>query len=373
MILAILQILLSLLIPLGVVWAEPRSRFVRVISPVILCYGVGMAFGNQPWLEFSNPVSLTLCNITVALAIPLLLFSVNIVAWLRLARNTVISFVLVMASVMIVGALAHLLFRDSLERTPEMAGMLVGVYTGGTPNMAAIGTALGVPSQTFILLNAADMVASFAYLVFILALAAPLLRRIVPATPREDGATDGEGAGPAGWTVPSLRVVGISLALTLAIVAAGVGAGFLLPSSSRDAVIILGITTLGVAASLNPRVRALHGTQDMGQFLLLVFCVAMGFTTDFSELFSSTPVVFLYTAVILNGAVVLHFLLAILLRIDRDTIIITSAAGIFGPHMVGPVTMNLKNRAVLFSGLASGLVGYAAGNYLGMALAWLLS
>ncbi|MBW2699671.1 MAG: hypothetical protein JRF33_02540, partial [Deltaproteobacteria bacterium] len=46
---------------------------------------------------------------------------------------------------------------------------------------------------------------------------------------------------------------------------------------------------------------------------------------------------------------------------------------IFGPHMVGPVAVALKNKEILFSGLASGLVGYAVGNYLGLALAWLLA
>ena len=111
----------------------------------------------------------------------------------------------------------------------------------------------------------------------------------------------------------------------------------------------------------------------MGQYLLLVFCVAMGFTTDFGELFASPSSIFGFTAVVLGGAVLLHFLLAIAFRIDRDTIIITSAAAVFGPHMVGPVAVAIKNREVVFSGIASGLVGYAAGNYLGMSLAWLLT
>ena len=43
--LAIFQVLASLLIPVGILWAEPRSRFVRTVSPVILCYGIGMLFG----------------------------------------------------------------------------------------------------------------------------------------------------------------------------------------------------------------------------------------------------------------------------------------------------------------------------------------
>ena len=52
--------------------------------------------------------------------------------------------------------------------------------------------------------------------------------------------------------------------------------------------------------------------------------------------------------------------------------IATSAAGIFGPAFAGPVASALKNPAMLITGLTTGLVGYAVGNYLGLALAYLL-
>jgi uncharacterized membrane protein len=318
-------------------------------------------------------VALTTCNVTVALAIPLLLFSVNIVAWLRLAKNTVISFFFCMLAVTISSSVVHYFYRAGLEESHKMAGMLVGVYTGGTPNMAAIGTALQIKSETFILLNAADIMASFVYLFFILVLAARIPHRFLPKTPKLNGAENGAEEISNGWKVPSLKVMAISLGLTVVIVVCGVLFSRLFSEGSRDAVAILVITTLAVGASMFKGVRGLKGTHDMGQFLLLVFCVAMGFTTDFSKLFSASPGILIFTALVLWGAVLIHFVLSMIARLDRATVIITSTAAIFGPHMVGPVTVAIKNRDVLFSGLASGLVGYAVGNYLGMGLAWMLS
>lgn len=367
------EVLLSLLVPLAVLWLEPRSRVVRFLSPVVVCYGVGMLFGNQPFVEFSDPVALATCNLTVALAIPLLLFSVNIGAWLRLAKNTVISFFFCMLAVTVSSTAVHCFYRAGLEESHKMAGMLVGVYTGGTPNMAAIGTALQVRSETFILLNAADMLASFVYLFFILVLAARIPHRFLPKTPRLNGREHGAEEISNGWKIPSLKVLATGLGLTVVIVACGVLFSRLFSGGSRDAVAILVITTLAVGASMFNKVRGLKGTHDMGQFLLLVFCVAMGFTTDFSKLFTASPGILIFTALVLWGAVLIHFLLCMAVRVDRDTAIITSTAAIFGPHMVGPVTVAIKNRDVLFSGLASGLVGYAVGNYLGMGLAWMLS
>ena len=367
------EVLLSVLVPLAVLWLERRSRVVRFLSPVVVCYGVGILFGNQRLIEFSNPVALTTCNVTVALAIPLLLFSVNIGAWLRLAKNTVISFFFCMLAVMVSSTVVHYFYRAGLEESHKMAGMLVGVYTGGTPNMAAIGTALQVQSETFILLNAADILASFVYLFFILMLAVRIPHRILPATPKINNHENGAADVGNGWKVPTLKVMALSVGLTVLIVAGAVLFSRLFSEASRSAVAILVITTLAVIASMFSKVRGLKGTHDMGQFLLLVFCVAMGFTTDFSKLFTATPTILIFTALVLWGAVAIHFLLAIVARIDRDTVIVTSAAAIFGPHMVGPVTVAMKNRDVLFSGLASGLVGYAVGNYLGMGLAWMLS
>ncbi len=367
-ILAIVQITLAITVPILTLWLEPKSRIVRFLSPVVISYVVGMLFGNQPWIRFSNQVSLVMSDVTVAMAIPLLLFSVDIFAWMKLARNTVLSFFLCMVSVMVVGAIAHYIFGSRLEQSADIAGMLAGVYTGGTPNMAAVATALNVKSETFILLNAADMVASFGYLIFILTIASRLLSRFAPVTPRDMETGDDDLASG----LPSLKVIGYSLLLTGAIVGLAVAVASLCSDSVAQAVAILVITSLAILASMLRQVRSLKGTHQMGQFLLLVFCVAMGFTTNFGELFSSTMTTFLFVLVVLFGSVLVHFVLAITFRIDRDTIIITSTAAIFGPHMVGPVALSLKNRQILFSGLASGLVGYAVGNYLGVALAWML-
>ena len=366
-----LLIFLSLVVPILTLYLEPRSRIVRFLSPVVVAYVVGMLFGNQPWLDFSDVVALRTCDVTVALAIPLLLYSTNIIAWARLARSTVLSFFFCMISVMVVGALAHLALSRYLPESAHMAGMLAGVYTGGTPNMAAISTGLSAKPETFILLNAADMIASFVYLLFILTVARKLLGRWMPAFKSAAGEADEGGELDRRW--PDLPSGAMAFGLTVLIVAAALGVSRLVPEGMRDAVAILILTSLAVAASLSARVRALRGTQNFGQFLLLVFCVAMGFTTDFSKLFDASPVFFLFVLLVLFGSVLLHFFLAWLARIDRDTVLITSTAAIFGPHMVGPVAVALKNKEILFSGLASGLVGYAVGNYLGLALAWMLS
>ena len=366
-----LQLILVALFPALTLWGERRSKIVAAISPVILCYSVGMLLGNLPGVPVQRDLATSTCDVLVALAIPLLLFSVDLGGWARLAGRTVLSYVLVMISAMVGSMGAWALVGRSLEYGPQMAGMLTGVYTGGTPNMAAIGTGLGVPTEAFVLLNAADMVASVPYLFLILLVAPRLLARLLP--PFRHGTGTGTEPMVLFRSIPRPGPAAKALLLSTAVVAIGVGIGFLIPPGARAAVVILVITTLAVGMSTVPGIRRIEGTHDIGQYLLLSFCVSIGTVTDFSAVFSSSPLVVALAVTTVLLAVSLHFLLARVFRIDRDTAIITSVAGIFGPHMIGPVAATLKNREVVFSGIASGLVGFAAGNYLGMGVAWILS
>jgi uncharacterized membrane protein len=270
---------------------------------------------------------------------------------------------------MTVSAVAAWAFADRHIETWKMAGMTVGVYTGGTPNMSAIGVAVDVSDETFVLMNGADVVLSAVYLLFLMTVGRKVLGRFLPAfeTPLDDGEVVEIGGGDFGWRQ-------IASALGLAVLVGGVVAGLvsLIAGELPVAPVILGITTLGLAASFNPRIRSMPGTYETGEYLLLIFAVAIGTLADVRELADSFSEVFVFVAAVFVAAILLHYLLARLFRIDTDTVLITSTAAVFGPAFVGPVAAAIGNRRVIVSGLAAGVLGYAIGNYAGLAVAYLL-
>jgi uncharacterized membrane protein len=146
----------------------------------------------------------------------------------------------------------------------------------------------------------------------------------------------------------------------------------LLTGGESVSLIILGLTTIAVAFSFNKKIRHFEGSQEIGHYLLLVFCVAVGSLANTSQMLSGSLWYFLFGATIMFGSIFLHFLCCFFLKIDRDTAIITSMAGIFGPAFVAPMSQVLKNKAILFSGVTTGLVGYAVGNFVGILIAYLL-
>jgi uncharacterized membrane protein len=348
-------------------WAAGRWKAAEWVSPIVMAYLVGIAIGNL--FEVDTDFSTTVSEAMVLLAIPLLLFSTDVRKWLRIARPAMISFGLAALSVMSVSAVAAWVLADRHVETWKMAGMTVGVYTGGTPNMSAIGVAVDVTDETFVLMNGADVVLSAVYLVFLMTIGRRVLGRFLPAFEDVDGndESDEPAAASFGWRQ-------VAAALGLAVLVGGAVAGIVLALTGELPVapVILGITTLGLAASFIPRVRALPGTYETGEYLLLIFAVAIGTLANISELAESFSDVFVFVAVVFVAAILLHFLLARLFRLDTDTVLITSTAAVFGPAFVGPVAAAIGNRRIIVSGLAAGVLGYAIGNYAGLAVAYLL-
>jgi len=80
----------------------------------------------------------------------------------------------------------------------------------------------------------------------------------------------------------------------------------------------------------------------------------------------------LYIALVIVGSLLLHALLSWIFRINVDDYIITSTALSNSPPFVPVVAAAIRNKEVVIPGMIIGVIGYAIGNYLGVAIAYLL-
>ncbi len=380
-----------------------NTPLVKGLSPIVVCYIVGIVIGNVGIIDLDGPtgeMASTMQAVTVLLAIPLLLFGADLKGWVKLARPTMISFGLIVATIVVVAPIsANLLAGDIAADPADLAGMTVGVYTGGTANMAAIQQALDVDSSVFVALNAADVVISSLYLLALMTFLPKFLAKVLKPFRRPDDAEPApdirmETAGHSPSVVPtphhdefaglpSAAQAGTAVGAAIGGVLLAVGIAFvgvmlltdtekILDSDAFGTAAILAITTIGVLGSLITRVRTLPGTYEVGQYLFLAFAVAIGAVASLRELADSLTTVLPFIAVALVVATVIHYGLCKLFGIDRDTAIITSTAAIFGPPFVGPIAGVLGNRDIVVSGMTTGVVGLAVGNYAGLAVARLL-
>ncbi|MCC6159363.1 MAG: DUF819 family protein [Deltaproteobacteria bacterium] len=368
---AIFTLLFAFVVPALAVFGARRVRLLGVLGPVVLCYGAGIVTANFAMGAIDAALATSISEAAVGLAIPMLLFSCDVRRWFGLARSTLVSFALACVAVLIVSGIAARMFAGSIPDAWKIAGMLVGVYVGGTPNMSAIGIALGVSDETFVLVNGADVIASSVYLLFLVSVAQRLLLRVMPAFRSPEGEPV---ADPMLRGTEDVRAKDRAISILLAALVAGgsIGLSLLVLGKIETVLVMLAVTSGGIGLSMLPGVRAIAGSYQTGEFVLLAFCASIGLIADLRRIVDVGGVYLLYVAVVLFASAALHFALAAIARIDADTAIITSTAAIFGPAFVGPVAASLKNRDIVVSGLTTGLMGYALGNYLGLGLAWLV-
>jgi len=375
----IIVILLIVLLPRVLVLLSKKVSILNTLGPVFLCYAAGFIFSL---LLPDTSIAMDISEILVPIAIPLILFSADLRSVKHLAKPTLISFALMMLAVMAVSSCVFLLFRNTIPNAEKYAGMMIGLYTGGTPNLMAIGAALKVAPQHIVLANTADVVVGGIYFLLLISVMPKLCRRFLPAFnggTSTDAPVQLEQNLEASF-IPEKDVFSFRLILKrvpivlLGVLCLGTAAGLaLLITGELDVMIImLVVTTLGIGLSFISKVRQAPGSYSAGQYLIYMFSVGIGLSFDFSAINLNSLLFLCMFASAQFGSVILHLLLARIARIDADTAIITSTAGIYGPAFIVPTANALNNRQVVLPGLICGILGYAVGNYLGIGVALLL-
>jgi uncharacterized membrane protein len=264
--------------------------------------------------------------------------------------------------------------------------MFEGIYTGGTPNFAALKLVLDIDSDRFIVLNTYDMIVGAGLVLFFITIAPKIFRYILPkfseknvisVDPKEmlketERLDDFSGMLTKGTFLPLLKALGISVLIA----AIGGGLSQVIPPDYlqyRNAVAVLTITTLGILASLIKSVNQIGKTFQLGMYLILVFSLTVASSSNLRTLFSSGMLdLVLFITWCYFGSLFLHIILAKIFRIDADNFLITSAAFIFSPPFVPLIANALKNKDVIVTGITGGVIGYVLGNYFGTTLAYFL-
>ena len=367
--------------PALLIYTARRVPWVDRIGTVVVAYALGLVVGNTGLLpDGIAVVQDVMTTFTVPVALPLLFFSLNVRAWRQMARKSVLSLVAATIAVAIGSFVAFLIFGRFLgPEAWKAGGMLVGVYTGGTPNLAAIGNALGTPAALYVAVHASDVVVGAALLLFLVSIGPRLFRAVLPAYVPEhspQGGDDGDSAGFSphftGFSRREIAEMAAALGIALVIFAVGGSFTLYLPDLVALPAAMLTITTLGIAASLLAPVRRLRNTFQLGYYLILVFSLAVSSMANVQELAGTAPMIILYVATLIVFVSLLHLALSALFRVDADTHVITATAFIFSPPFVPVVAAAIGNPKVIVSGVIVGVTGWVVGNYLGIGVAYVL-
>lgn len=376
----VILVLFYLLTPWLILFLCHRFKFVNKIGSVVIAYIVGLIVGNLGVIpEDLSGVQEWVANITVPMAIPLMLFSTNIREWLGMAGKTMLTLLTGLLAVVLVVIIGFFILKHtSGDEIWKVSGMLVGVYSGGTPNLASLKMMLDVDPNTYILTHTYDMLLSSIYLVFLMTIGQRFFKLFLKPfeyhKPDDNVLKEFDGVDPFYGMLKKRNTVPLAKALGLSVAIFGIGGGFslLFPQENQVVVTILTITTLGILASLLPQVNRINKSFELGMFFILIFSVDVASMADLQSFSSVSHGLFIYITIAVFGSLTLHVIFSRLFNIDTDTLMITSTALICSPPFVPVVAGALKNRKIVVSGLTVGIIGYAVGNYLGYLIAQLL-
>lgn len=380
-------VLAYLLIPALIVMACQKFSVLDKAGVVVLSFGLGIAIaeGLDLTLLFEvdtiKAVQKDVSEISIAIALPLLLFSINVKSALNMAGDTMKGMALALLSVIVISIAGALIFSDQVADVWQVAGMSVGAYTGGGPNMAAIKTAIDAKESIFVTMVTYDILFSAIYLVFVMTLGQRLfglfLRKYEPKN--ETGEIDYAGmehlsdeTANGYKKLTQIKLLPQTLAALLssgAVVGLALFIASLVPEAYKSTTTIIGITSLGLVASFIPKIHNLANSFQLGMYLILVFCFTMGTMTD-TNIFTNIDLgLASYISFILVGSLIMQAILCKIFKVDTDTFLITSSAAIMSVPFIPVIAGALKNREILLPGFAAAIIGYAIGNYLGIIVA----
>lgn len=419
----VLAIVIMLILPIPLLLLTKRVKFFNTIGAIALCYLAGFLISLIP-VDYDKNLTQTVASIFVAIAIPLVLFSFDMTSLKSLAKNTVISFVLVIVSTVVISCCGFFAANAAgLENANQLAGMSCGLYIGGTPNLIAIGNALLSNDNKAAVISAAntsDFFVGGIYFLLIITVIRPIYRKFLgskkPAEqPQADEITLEERAEatvtdvnltaeecqnqtetPVNETkkkkkheIPTQteydyksipkdkksigKLIGV---IALAIGCLAVGAGLeLLINGNLDGSLFIMITVsiLGIAFSFIKPIRNINGSYQIGQYLILIFSLGLSMSIDIKMLAIEILPTLAFFACVQIGSILLHLLLCKIFKIDGGTALITSTAGIYGPPFIAPVANAYGEKELIAPGIICGTFGLAIGNLIGIGIGSLLA
>ena len=370
--------------PAGVIWLCRRFPLLDNIGPIMILYAIGMIIGNLPLNIPEMPVVQDIAtSASIPLAIPMMLFCCRFTrSDARTQLKVVISGFLSVAIAVVVG---YVFFGKLIPEGDKIGGIMSGMYTGGMLNAAAIQAIFKVEEQNYIMMCSYDIVISFLYLIFVVAIGYKIFRRLygeqgsAVLSESEQAELDRQIAEAkrnpyAGlWSKSGMKELAKIVGYTIVVVALAAASTLPFDDAWFMVIFILVLSTLGVVFSFLKPVQKLERSFDIGMYLIYIFSIAMASMADFSNLKLADGLnQILFLTITVFGSLLLHAIFCRIMRVDADSMVVSSVSFINSPPFVPMMVAVLKNKKTLIVGLGAGIVGYALGNHFGVLMASLL-
>lgn len=363
------------------IYLEQRFRWAAAVSGAVLALGGSMLFTNAGILPAESPVYDAVWSYVVPLAIPLLLFQINVRKILKESGRLLMIFCLSALGTAAGSVIAFFLFNQQIPHLDKIGGMISASYIGGGVNFAAMAAKFSTPGEYVSSTVVADnfmMALLFFILMGILALKWFQKRFGV-----QEGAGGRENQAEAYWKRKemSLQDIALNIGTAFAIVAVSVkAAAFFKERFASDGgfqflAFILGdqfllLTTLTILLTIAfPRYfERLRGSQEIGTYLIYLFFVVIGIPADLRIIFMNAPLLLAFVFVVAMSNLIVSLFAGKLFRFRLEEILLACNASVGGPTTAAAMAIAKGWQGLVAPVMLVGTFGYLIGNYVGTLL-----
>jgi uncharacterized membrane protein len=362
------------------VWLDSKYGWARKISPVVMILFLAGLLSNIGLITDRSPFYEALTGFTVPFAVCLILFTVNLADLKQVGGPLLAAFVIACAGTVIGVLTAGLLLDSQLAEIVgadmwKLAGPFTGTYTGGSLNFFALwdGLEIGNP-DLFAAANAVDNLTLFP-LFAIWVVAPTVMGRWYAVAPFWGAVAEDTGASREPAAKSELRILDVVAlcftALTVMVVSDLITTRVIAEFIPGIPTILI-VTTLALILAQFRFINRLQGAFEIGNLAFYLFFCAVGAMINVKMAIVLSPILFLYVMVMIVIHIVFVYGVGRLLRLDIRILTIASAAAKTGPPSVIALANVHGWKTLVLPGVAMGLLGYAIGNYLGFAAAYVM-
>ena len=372
--------LLVLAFMLGVVaftrWLEERFDWVKKISSAVVCTLLGIALANMGVISHTGPMHDAVFTFAIPYAIVLVIIGTDMRELTNAGRPMLIAYGAACFGSLVGGVASGAMMAAWVgPETWKLAGAFSAAFAGGGMNFAAVGQGLEMDASTFSAAAVADNLSTVPYLLaqvglFGILSATFLSRSGVGASASEAVGEADEEAMRRRWTDTELNITDIAILGALPLLAlwtARLLSGYL-PAIPE----VLWLTTMALVAAQLPWARKLRGAEVLSYFALHIFFIVLGAASVLSEVAQAGLPIFSFMIALLVIHVVVAYGIGWFARVDLATVSIASQAAIGGPGSALAIGMAMKWHKLVAPAVIVGIFGYALGNYLGFACAYIV-
>lgn len=358
-------------------WVQKFKVF-KVLGPALFVIILGIVLVNLKIVPGYVDIYGTISTYCIPLSISLYLLNVDLKQIIKMSKEPLISIASAVFCVSVVAIVSGMIFAGKIDEGWKVAGMFVGTYTGGSANLTAIATGLNATAETIAAANAADYVIGMPMLLLMFALPAiyKTSKKLQKFWPYQFTEAEMEGTGEQKELMEAeewgIKDIATLLAIAASVMTASSMLAGYLPADFSSAGRILLISTLSIIVAQFPAVKRLRGAANLGMFFGMMFLVIVGFSVDLAGFFGSAVTITLYCFCVIVGSMALHLLLTRLLKIKFEYVLLGIVGAIADGTTAALVASGAKWKNLISIGLLMGVIGGVCGNYVGIAVAYLI-